>query len=138
MRRFKVESFLKAHAKFQVADLPLIVNAIVVSGLADPNDQKYREECSLRSVQYRILGAAPLGPVMQRRLQGLTAPCATFGRLWGMTELTCTATHVKLGIGSEEEDDFGPVGTPIPNVELKVVDEGGRDVSHVPDVKGEI
>lgn len=30
------------------------------------------------------------------------------------------------------------VGTPIPNVEVKIVDEDGRDVSHVPDVKDEI
>jgi long-subunit acyl-CoA synthetase (AMP-forming) len=34
-------------------------------------------------------------------------------------------------------DYFEPVGTPIPNAELKVVDEDSRDVSHVPDVKDE-
>ena len=52
--------------------------------------------------------------------------------------MTCIATHVKPGTNGEEVDYLGLVGTPIPNVELKVVDEDGRDVSHVPDVKGEI
>jgi 4-coumarate--CoA ligase len=130
LRQVEVESFLKVHARFQVTDLLivlLIVNAIVVSGLADPKD--------LRSVQYGILGAAPLGTVMQRRLQELMA---TLGQLWGMTELTCIATDVKPGTNSEEVDDFGLVGTPIPNVELRVVDEDGKDVSDVPDVKDEI
>jgi 4-coumarate--CoA ligase len=66
------------------------------------------------------------------------APWATLGQLWGMTELTCIATDVKPGTNSEEVDDFGLVGTPIPNVELRVVDEDGNDVSDVPDVKDEI
>lgn len=57
IRRFDVESCLEVHATFQVTDLlivPPIVDAIVMSGLADPKDQKYREECSLRSAQYGI------------------------------------------------------------------------------------
>jgi hypothetical protein len=57
IRRFDVESFLEVHAKFQVTDLlivPLIVDAIVMSGFADPKDQKYRKERSLKSVQYGI------------------------------------------------------------------------------------
>jgi hypothetical protein len=57
IQRFDVESCLEVHATFQVTDLlivPPIVDAIVMSGLADPKDQNYREECSLRSVQYGI------------------------------------------------------------------------------------
>jgi hypothetical protein len=110
MRRFKVESFLKAHARFQVTDLLIVppsMNAIVVSGLAGSKGQKNREECSVRSVQYGILGAATLGAVMQRRLQGLMAPRATLGQLCGMKELTCIATRVKPGTNSEEVDYFG-------------------------------
>jgi 4-coumarate--CoA ligase len=55
-----------------------------------------------------------------------------------MTGLTCIATHVKSGTNSEEVDYFRSVGTPISNMELRIVDEDGRDVSHVPDVRGEI
>jgi 4-coumarate--CoA ligase len=73
-----------------------------------------------------------------KKAAGLMAPRTTLGQLWAMTELTSVAMHVKPGINSEEVDYFGSVGTPIPNVELKVVDEDGRDVRHVPDVKGEI
>ena len=74
---------------------------------------------------------------MQRRLQGLMAPRTTLGQLWGMTELTCIATHVKPGPNSEEVDYFRAVGAPTPNVELKIVDEDGRGVSHGPNVRGE-
>jgi acyl-CoA synthetase (AMP-forming)/AMP-acid ligase II len=55
-----------------------------------------------------------------------------------MTEITCIVTHVKPGTRSEEVDYFGSVGTPVPNLELKIVDEDGKDVSHVPEVRGEI
>ena len=141
MRRFEVESFLKLHAKFQVTEVlmvPPIVNAIVMSGLADPKDSRYREECSLRSVRHGLVGGAPLGAVMQRRLQELVAPGASLGQLWGMTEMTCIVTHVSPGTRSEELDYFGSVGTPVANLELKIVDEEGKDVSHVPEVRGEI
>lgn len=141
MRRFELESFLKLHAQFQVTEcliVPPIVNAIVMSGLADPTDRRYREGCSLRSLRHGLVGAAPLGPVMQRRLQSLMAPGATLGQLWGMTEITCIVTHVRPGTKSEDVDYFGSVGTPVPNLELKIVDEDGKDVSHVPEVRGEI
>ena len=55
-----------------------------------------------------------------------------------MTEITCTVTHVRPGTRVEEVDYFGSVGTPVPNLELKIVDEEGKDVSHVPEVRGEI
>jgi 4-coumarate--CoA ligase len=141
MRRFDLESFLKLHARFQVTEcliVPPIVNAIVMSGLADPNNSRYRAECSLQSLRHGLGGGAPLGAVMQKRFQILMAPGASLGQLWGMTEMTCIITHVRLGTRSEEVDYFGSVGTPIPNTELKIVDEDGKDVSHVPDVRGEI
>ena len=65
-------------------------------------------------------------------------PGATLGQLWGMTEITCIVTHVRPGTSSEELDYFGSVGTPVPNLELKIVDEEGKDVSHVPEARGEI
>jgi 4-coumarate--CoA ligase len=75
---------------------------------------------------------------MQRRLHALMAQGASFGQLWGMTEITCIGTHVMPGTRSEEVDYFGSVGTPVPNLELKRVDEDGNDVSHVSEVRGEI
>jgi 4-coumarate--CoA ligase len=75
---------------------------------------------------------------MQKRFHSLMAPGASFGQLWGMTEITCIVTHVKPGTRSEEVDYFGSVGRPVPNLALKIVDEDGTDVSHVPEVQGEI
>ena len=141
MRRFELEAFLKLHATFHITEcliVPPIVNAIVMSGFADPSDSRYRPDCSLRSLRHGLVGAAPQGPVMQKRLQKLMAPGATLGQLWGMTEITCIVTHVRPGMNSEELDYFGSVGTPVPNLELKIVDEEGKDVSHVPEVRGEI
>jgi 4-coumarate--CoA ligase len=86
MRRFDVERFLKLHASFQITEcllVPPIINAIVMSGLADPTDRRYRVDCSLWSPRHGLAGAAPLGAAMQKRFHSLMAPGASFGQLWG-------------------------------------------------------
>lgn len=42
-----------------------------------------------------------------------------------MTETSCVATMFPY----TESDDTGSVGRPIPNVDIKLVDEGGRDIT---------
>lgn len=41
---------------------------------------------------------------------------------------------MKPSIRNEEVDYFGSVGRPVPNLQLKIVDEDGTGVSHVPEV----
>ncbi len=142
MRRFELEPFLELHVKFQITEVlvvPPIANAIVASGLADPVSPKYREECSLRSLQWGLLGGAPPSADVQRKMQNLMAPRAVLGQLWGMTEMTCIATYTRPRMRKESDGDHcGSVGTPLNNLELKIVDEQGRDVSEIADVRGEI
>lgn len=82
MQRFDVERFLKLHARFQITEcllVPPIINAIVMSGLADPNDRRYRVDCSLRSLRHGLASSAPLGAARQKRFHSLVAPGASFG-----------------------------------------------------------
>lgn len=53
--------------------------------------------------------------------------------LQGMTETSCVATRFPY----PETDTTGSIGKPIPNVDLKLVDDDGKDVSEY-DLRGEI
>ena len=138
MRRFELEPYLRYHAKYQITEMfavPPMVVAIVGSGLADEGDKagRYRRACSLRSVRNVTSGAAPLSGDMQRRCHALLGEGATFGQIWGMTETTSMATIVPWDVnrrtGAGEVDTWGSVGKPLPGVEMKLVDEAGRDVT---------
>ncbi len=143
MRRFELRSYLCLHTEYQVNECliaPSIGNSIVTSGLADPEGDNYDSRCNLRSVRYGLIGGAPPSTSMQRRLQRLMAPGATLGQLWGMTELTCRALQVGIGMRAREEDAdyFGSVGSPIQNLEIKLVDEEDNDISNMGGIVGEI
>lgn len=51
-----------------------------------------------------------------------------------MTETTCIATHL---LWPEDDDGTGSVGRPVPDLDMKLVDESGLDISGY-DVHGEI
>lgn len=88
MRRFELEPYLTYHAKYQLTEtfmVPPMVNAIVMSGLADESSKNYKKSCSLRTVRNGTVGAAPCSGDLQARFQRLLAPNATFSQVWGMT-----------------------------------------------------
>ncbi|CAI7594395.1 unnamed protein product [Penicillium glandicola] len=129
MRRFDLETYLSTAEKYNVTDLfmvPPIVIAIVMSPLSQK--QPY-----LRNARSANCGAAPLDKDVQARFRSLMGDNAPFTQVWGMTETSCIATMFPYS----EHDDTGSVGRLIPNLEAKLVDEDGKNISAF-DVRGEL
>jgi acyl-CoA synthetase (AMP-forming)/AMP-acid ligase II len=103
-----------------------------MSQLADPNSPK--QKYSLKSVRAGYVGAAPLSSDMQKRFHALLADGARYTQVWGMTESTSMITGVPLDVAEKttrgEVDSWGSVGTTIPELSVKLVDEEGNDVTH--------
>jgi len=81
-----------------------------------------------RYVQGAATGAAPMDGVLQAaasgRLGGDGAQPVSVGQTWGLSETTGAVTAVPRG----ETDVSGSIGSILPGVELRMVDEDFRDV----------
>ncbi|GME23803.1 AMP-binding domain protein [Neofusicoccum parvum] len=130
--RFAVEPVLRSIARFQITDtviVPPCVLAVVNAPpalLADP-------ACNLSSLRWARVGAAPLGKDVQARFQALldrkiedggTGGTGWLTQIWGMTETSCLALQFAPGEG----DASGSVGRPIAGLDVKVVDDEGKEV----------
>ena len=144
MRRFELEPYLRYHTKYQLTEtfmVPPMVNAIVMSGLADETSRNYRKECSLRTVRNGTVGAAPCSADLQSRFQKLLGEGATFSQVWGMTETTSMFMLVPWSVArscssGKMDSAWGNVGTPLPGNSAKLVNEDGEDVTVIG--KGEL
>ncbi|KAI9731739.1 MAG: hypothetical protein M1834_004528 [Cirrosporium novae-zelandiae] len=128
LRRFELEYFLASIEKYRISDLG-IVPPIVIATIMSPITNKY----SLRSVRAATCGAAPLGKEPQGRFEALLADGAPFTQVWGMTETSCIATRIAY----PERDSTGSVGRFLPNLDAKLIDDDGKDITGY-DVQGEI
>ncbi|KAK5690977.1 hypothetical protein LTR17_025789 [Elasticomyces elasticus] len=82
-----------------------------------------RDKYSLKSVRIGNSGAAPLDSKLQARLQQLLAPGG--------------AVYAGLGDDSRRRRDItGTIGYPFPGIDLKIVDDAGKDSRY--DVRGEL
>ncbi|KAH8699235.1 hypothetical protein BGW36DRAFT_293241 [Talaromyces proteolyticus] len=129
MRRFELQLFLQTFEKYQVTEMAL-VPPLVIAILMSPYT---RTRPFLKSVRHASCGAAPLDKDLQAKVLQLMGEGATFNQVWGMTETSCIATMFP----HDERDDSGSIGRIIPNVELKLVDDEGHDISAY-GVRGEI
>lgn len=128
MRRFELESFLANIEKFEITDLgvvPPIAIAIIMSGLG----KKY----SMKSVRSVSCGAAPLGKESQDRLRQLLPEGTTVMQVWGMTETSCVGSMFYY----PEDDETGSVGRMLPGLDVKVIDDDGKDITAY-DTRGEL
>ena len=132
MRRFELEPYLSYHERYGITECfmaPPMVVQVVMSGLADPESPGCRY--SLRSVKTGFVGAAPLAADIQKRFHRLMAPGARMTQVWGMTETTSMATTVSDEIAdattSGEIDGWGNVGSPLPEISIKLIDEEGNE-----------
>jgi acyl-CoA synthetase (AMP-forming)/AMP-acid ligase II len=135
VQRFETEQYLDLHDRYQLTEVfmaPPMVNLIVMSQLADPKSSK--RKYSLKSVRAGYVGAAPLSSDMQKRFHALLADDARYTQVWGMTESTSMITGTPMDIAIKttkgEIDTWGSVGTTIPELEMKLIDEEGNDVTH--------
>lgn len=128
MPRFEPETWFWAHQEYQITDMNS-VPPIVVMAINHPARHKY----SLKSVVSGNCGGAPLDKLPQIRIQQLLADNAQYTQAWGMTESSCIATRFAW----PEQDSTGSIGRPLPNLDIKLVDDDGKDISGY-DVLGEI
>ncbi|CEL10842.1 hypothetical protein ASPCAL13951 [Aspergillus calidoustus] len=129
MRRFDLPVFLRTFEKYGITDLtlvPPIAIAILMSELTHSRP-------FLKSVRTASCGAAPLDKDVQARIQKLLGPGAPFTQVWGMTETSCIATMFPY----PEDDDTGSVGRLVPNVEAKLINDAGENISAY-NVRGEL
>ncbi|KAF2177023.1 acetyl-CoA synthetase-like protein [Zopfia rhizophila CBS 207.26] len=131
MRRFEVNAYLSHVSKYPVTDItivPPMVTAIVSCPI--PEGQKKK---ALRDVRSAWAGAAPLDKSMQAKFQTLMRQEAPFTQIWGMTETTCYAAVFPY----PENDDTGSVGRFVPNIDVKLIDRHGNDITGY-GVRGEL
>lgn len=128
VKRFDLETYLRLIEKHRITEgafVPPMVNAIIQSPLA----RKY----SLKSLRIAHGGAAPLDKWSQSKLQELLHPDTPFTQVWGMTETSCTCFVTKY----PQEEPTGSVGQPLPNIDTKLVDDDGKDITDF-DKRGEL
>ncbi|KAE8153382.1 AMP-binding enzyme [Aspergillus avenaceus] len=129
MRRFELLEFLAAVEKHQITDL-ILVPAIIIAIIMNP---QAHERPYLKGVRTSLSGAAPLGKEEQAKLKAMLADGGSCTQCWGMTEMSCVVTKFQWN----EQDDTGSVGRLMPNLEAKLVDDEGNDISAY-GVRGEI
>ncbi|KAN0122515.1 amp dependent CoA ligase [Hyaloscypha variabilis] len=123
LRRFELEPFLAAIQNFSLNEVGLVPPIVVLM----INSLSIVEKYSLESIRTVTCGAAPLSKDSQSRLQALLSSHTTVNQVWGMTESTCIATYFPY----PEIDFTGSVGLAgsLPNVEIKLIDDDGKDIS---------
>ncbi|KAI9659308.1 MAG: hypothetical protein M1821_001566 [Bathelium mastoideum] len=129
-RRFALGPYLDAIERHAITDL-VIVPPQVIAVLNAPHELLNRRP--LRSIRSGVAGAAPMDKITQRRFAALMPLEATFTQVWGMTETCCIAT----GFEWDEYDETGSVGRGKANMDFKLVDDDGNDITGF-DVRGEI
>ncbi|KAJ4383019.1 hypothetical protein N0V86_002246 [Didymella sp. IMI 355093] len=128
MRRFELQSWLQNIERFGITEANM-VPPMVIQVINSPLTKNY----SLKSIRNSWVGAAPLAPEPQARYKALLQADTPFNQVWGMSETSCIATMVHY----PEQDLTGSVGRFLPNMDAKLVDEEGRDITDY-DVRGEL
>ncbi|KKZ68531.1 hypothetical protein EMCG_05815 [[Emmonsia] crescens] len=128
MRRFELLPFLEAIDKFNITEVgtvPPMAVAIVKS--------PYAKKGYLKKTRNGSVGAAPLDKDVQAAFRSLMGPGASYTQVWGMTETTCIGTM----FSHSEHDDTGSVGRPVASLEMRLIDNDGKNISAY-GVRGEI
>lgn len=117
--------------KFSITDLVLVPPQVTsLLALAMPPSIKKEH---LRSVRCVWGGGAPLDAATQNQFSALLPATTPFTQIWAMTETSCFASLTPF----PEKDDSGSVGVFLPNIDVKILDDDGRDISAF-DTPGEL
>lgn len=109
--------------KFSITDLVLVPPQVTsLLALAMPPSTKKEH---LRSVRCVWGGGAPLDAATQNQFSALLPATTPFTQIWAMTETSCFASLTPF----PEKDDSGSVGVFLPNIDVKILDDDGRDIS---------
>ncbi len=123
MRRFDPVAYLDNIEKHQITDLTLVPPPVTtLLALPMPSAQKKQK---LKSIRCAWVGAAPLDAITQSRFKDLLPKDAPFTQVFGMTETSCFAMIFPY----PEHDDTGSLGYPIPNLDVKILDDDGNEIT---------
>jgi acyl-CoA synthetase (AMP-forming)/AMP-acid ligase II len=138
-RQFEAKTWMELVEKEQV-DRTMMVPTMLKQLMDHPDFGKY----DLKSLKVITYGASPMPlSVMKKALE--VFPGVNFINAFGQTETASTITmltpeeHIITGTGEERErrlKRLTSIGKPLPDVEMKVVDESGKDLP--PEEIGEI
>ncbi|EXF79038.1 hypothetical protein CFIO01_05798 [Colletotrichum fioriniae PJ7] len=122
MRKFSLELLLSTIQRFRVTHL-LLAPPVVVMLLKSNLLSRY----DVSSVRSMFCGAAPLQPELSKRLEEVFSGGKARSRQgWGMSEATMAVTLFA-------PDEFDPlhkgVGYILPNMQMKIVGDDGREVA---------
>ncbi|KAJ5697123.1 AMP-dependent synthetase/ligase [Penicillium malachiteum] len=129
MRRFELQKYLEITEEKNITELAL-VPPIVIAILMSPISH---QKPYLKKTRTALCGAAPLDKDLQERFRSMMADGSPFTQVWGMTETSCVATMFTY----PEHDVTGSVGRLIPNLEAKLIDDDGNNISAY-GVRGEL
>ena len=118
MKKFVYEDFLAVIQNHKITNLQAAPPILVMLDKR-PETSKY----NLSSVKHILCGAAPLSKELQRSVAKKLKCSIIQG--WGMTEVTTGSILVPGG----RYDDSGSVGPAIPNHEIKLLDDDGKEVA---------
>jgi 4-coumarate--CoA ligase len=119
MKAFQLEEYLRIIETHRITSLQ-IVPPILIMLEKRPEVARY----DLSSVQEILCAAAPLsGKLQQAMIDKLSI---TVTQAYGTTETTC---GVFCNPWHYSEKPIGCVGVPLPNTEVKLLDDNGRDVA---------
>ncbi|KAK5019859.1 hypothetical protein LTR16_000234 [Cryomyces antarcticus] len=128
MRRFDVEKYLEYCERYKVTDA-YTVPPMAIAIMNSPFSKLY----SMKSAKMGTVGAAPLRKEPVARFRALLGEGKPFTQIYGMTEASCCVTMLPY----PEHDETGSVGRFLPNLDAKLVDDDGKDISAY-DVEGEL
>lgn len=117
MSVFVYEEMLQVVQKHKITELQ-VAPPILVLMSKHPATAKY----DLSSITKIFSGAAPLSQSLQNECMQRFKTIV--GQGWGMTEVTCAGLVSPSGI----PDNSGSVGVLVPNCEIKLIDEDGKEV----------
>lgn len=92
------------------------------------------ENLDLSSLKFVVCGAAPLPVEVMKEFES-TFRCKVVEG-YGLTEGTCASSVNPMPTETEDKRKIGSIGIPLPDTEMKIVDENGNELP--PNVKGEI
>lgn len=128
-----MDAFFTAGYFFKLVERYRITNftgvPFMMLALIDDNNSKHRNLSSLRFICF---GGAPM-PVDKIRRLITSFPYIGFVHMYGQTEASTRISHL---LPEEKLKKIGSVGKPIPGMELRLVNEDGRDAKG--DVVGEV
>ncbi|KAH7405805.1 4-coumarate-CoA ligase [Phaeosphaeria sp. MPI-PUGE-AT-0046c] len=131
MRRYDPSIFMHLIPKFAITDL-VLVPPQVTSLLALPLSVT-EKKAHLSSVRCVWGGGAPLDAVTQNAFSAFLPSSTPFTQIWAMTETSCFASLTPY----PEKDNTGSMGIFLPNIDVKILDDAGTDISAF-DVRGEL